>query len=74
MYLSKTEEIIVVIAAGFILIGFAITTIQNIRQSIAEEKQKNEEKKKNEDKIRTLIKYMDFKKDYLKKKKGKEKI
>lgn len=63
MYLSKIEEIIVIIAAGFIVIGFVVSTIKNIQQTIAEEKQKEEKKKSNERKIRDLIKYMEVKKE-----------
>jgi len=62
MYLSETEEIIAYIVCIAIVIGFIASTYMEIKNTIAEEKQKQAEKEENEAKIRTLINYFDTKK------------
>ncbi len=62
MYLSDLEEIVAFIVAIAIVIGFVSSTYMEIKNTIAEEKEKATEKKKNEDKIKTLINYFDSKK------------
>lgn len=61
MYFSETEEWIAILACIFIVIGFIFSTIQNIRETISEEKQKHEQKKQEEYKVRELITYIDTK-------------
>ena len=62
MYLSDLEEIIAFIVAIAIVIGFVASTYMEIKNTIAEEKEKATEKKENEEKIKTLINYFDSKK------------
>ena len=62
MYLSETEEIIAFVVCIAIIVGFAISTYLEIKNTIAEEKNKQLEKTENEEKIKTLIKYFDAKK------------
>ena len=62
MYLSETEEIIAYIVCIAIVIGFIASTYIEIKNTIAEEKQKQAEKEENEAKIKTLIDYLDTKK------------
>ena len=62
MYLSETEEIIAYIVCIAIVIGFIASTYMEIKNTIAEEKQKQAEKEENEAKIKTLIDYFDAKK------------
>lgn len=62
MYLSETEEIIAYIVCIAIVIGFIASTYMEIKNTIAEEKQKQAEKEENEAKIKTLINYFDAKK------------
>ena len=62
MYLSDLEEIIAFIVAIAIVIGFLASTYMEIKNTIAEEKEKAIEKKENEEKIKTLINYFDSKK------------
>ena len=62
MYLSETEEIIAYIVCIAIVIGFIASTYLEIKNTIAEEKQKQAEKQENEAKIKTLIDYLDTKK------------
>ena len=59
MYLSETEEIIAFVVCIAIIVGFAISTYLEIKNTIAEEKTENEEK------IKTLIKYFDAKKNLI---------
>ena len=61
MYLSETEEIIAYIVCIAIVIGFIASTYLEIKNTIAEEKQKQAEKQENEAKIKTLIDYLDAK-------------
>ena len=62
MYLSETEEIIAYVVCIAIVIGFIASTYMEIKNTIAEEKQKQAEKEENEAKIKTLINYFDAKK------------
>ena len=65
MYLSETEEIIAFIVCIAIVIGFAVSTYLEIKNTIYEEKNKHKEKIENEAKIKTLIKYFDAKKNLI---------
>ncbi len=65
MYLSETEEIIDFIVCIAIVIGFAVSTYLEIKNTISEEKNKQKEKRENEAKIKTLIKYFDAKKNLI---------
>ena len=62
MYLSDLEEIVAFMVAIVIVIGFVASTYMEIKNTIAEEKEKATEKKENEEKIKTLINYFDSKK------------
>lgn len=62
MYLSDSEEIVAFIVAIAIVIGFVASTYMEIKNTIAEEKQKQAEKEENETKIKTLITYLNSKK------------
>ena len=62
MYLSDLEEIVAFIVAIAIVVGFVASTYMEIKNTIAEEKEKATEKKENEEKIKTLINYFDSKK------------
>ena len=62
MYLSDLEEIVAFMVAIAIVIGFVASTYIEIKNTIAEEKEKATEKKENEEKIKTLINYFDTKK------------
>ena len=64
MYLSETEEIIAYIVCIAIVIGFIASTYMEIKNTIAEEKQKQTEREENEAKIKTLINYFDAKKNF----------
>ena len=65
MYLSETEEIIAFIVCIAIVIGFAVSTYLEIKNTISEEKNKHKEKIVNEANIKTLIKYFDAKKNLI---------
>tara|TARA_B100000945_G_C20158385_1_gene491918 strand:- start:254 stop:502 length:249 start_codon:yes stop_codon:yes gene_type:complete len=62
MYLSEIEEIVAYLVCIAIIIGFVATTYMEIKNTIAEEKEKLAEKNKNEAKIKTLIEYLNSKK------------
>ena len=62
MYLSDLEEIVAFIVAIAIVIGFVASTYIEIKNTVAEEKEKANEKKENEEKIKTLINYFEAKK------------
>jgi cell division protein FtsB len=62
MYLSEVEEIIAYVVCIAIVIGFGVSTYMEIKNTIAEEKQKQAEKEENETKIKTLISYLNSKK------------
>ena len=51
MYLSETEEIIAFVVCIAIIVGFALSTYLEIKNTIAEEKNKQLEKTENEEKI-----------------------
>ena len=65
MYLSETEEIIAFVVCIAIIIGFAVSTYLEIKNTISEEKNKQKEKIENEAKIKALIKYFDAKKNLI---------
>ena len=65
MYLSETEEIIAFIVCIAIVMGFAVSTYLEIKNTISEEKNKQKENRENEAKIKTLIKYFDAKKNLI---------
>ena len=62
MYLSEPEEIVAYVVCIAIIIGFAVTTYMEIKNTVYEEKQKHKEQKENEEKIKTLISYFNAKK------------
>jgi len=66
MYLNDLEETVVLIAAVFIIIAFIVKTYKDIKETIAEEKQKLYEKNKNEEKVRNLIEYIETKSNLIK--------
>ena len=59
--LSDSEEILAVLIASAIIIGFIFSTYKDIKSTISEEKEKLAEKKKVEEKVKTLIDYLDAK-------------
>ena len=65
MYLSEVEEIIAYIVCIAIVIGFAVSTYREIKNTVAEEKEKQAEKEENEAKIKTLIHYLNSKKELI---------
>ena len=62
MYISETEEIVAYIVCIAIIIGFALTTYMEIKNTVREEKQKHKKQQENEEKIKTLISYFNAKK------------
>ena len=52
MYLSDSEEIVAFIVALVIVMGFVASTYMEIKNTIAEEKERIAEKHKNEEKIK----------------------
>ena len=65
MYLSETEEWFAIFICLLIVIGFIVSTIQNIRETISEEKQKHKLQKQEEEKVKELIKYIDTKSELI---------
>ena len=65
MYLSEVEEIIAYIVCIAIVIGFAVSTYMEIKNTVAEEKEKQAEKEENEAKIKTFIHYLNSKKELI---------
>tara|TARA_Y200000002_G_scaffold312635_1_gene269944 strand:+ start:233 stop:478 length:246 start_codon:yes stop_codon:yes gene_type:complete len=63
--LSDTEEILAILIAMAIIIGFVFTTYKEIQSTIAEEKTKQIQKKETETKVETLIQYLDAKKELI---------
>ena len=63
--LNDTEEILAILVAVVIVLGFIFSTYKEIQSTIAEEKDKYREKKENEAKVKTLIKYLDAKKELI---------
>ena len=66
MYLNDLEETVVLIAAVFIIIAFIVKTYKDIKETIAEDKQKLYEKNKNEEKIKNIIEYIETKNTLIK--------
>tara|TARA_B100001173_G_C15668561_1_gene412619 strand:+ start:179 stop:439 length:261 start_codon:yes stop_codon:yes gene_type:complete len=65
MYLSETEEWFAIFICLLIVIGFIVSTIQNIRETVSEEKQKHKIQKQEEEKVKELIKYIDTKSELI---------
>ncbi len=63
--LNDTEEILAILIAVAIVLGFIFSTYKEIQTTVAEEKVKYREKKENEAKVKTLIKYLDAKKELI---------
>ena len=61
MYFNDLEEILAVVIDVYILGGFVVSTIHDMKATIAEEKQKFKEKKEAEEKAKELIDYIDTK-------------
>ena len=61
MYFNDLEEILAVVIAVAILGGFVVSTLHDMKATIAEEKQKFKEKKEAEEKAKELIDYIDTK-------------
>ena len=59
--LSDSEEILAVLIASAIIIGFIFSTYKDIKSTISEEKEKLASKKEVEEKVKTLIDYLDAK-------------
>ena len=59
--LSDSEDILAVLIASAIIIGFIFSTYKDIKSTISEEKEKLAEKKEVEEKVKTLIDYLDAK-------------
>ena len=59
--LSDSEEILAVLIAVVIIIGFIFSTYRDIKSTISEEKEKLANKKEVEEKVKTLINYLDAK-------------
>ena len=67
MYLNDTEEILAIIVCIAIVIGFVIKTVQDIKTTVAEEKQKFNQQQEDEAKVRELIDFIDQRTELLKK-------
>lgn len=65
MYFSETEEWVAILVCFLIVIGFISSTIQNIRETISEEKEKHNRQKQDEKKVKELIKYFDTKSELI---------
>jgi nitrogen regulatory protein PII-like uncharacterized protein len=63
--LDSTEEIIAILAAVAIIMGFAITTYKEINTTVAEEKSKAAAIKEAEEKVKELIEYLDAKSELI---------
>ena len=63
--LSDTEEILAILLAVAIVMGFVFSTYKEIQSTIAEEKAKLREKKETEAKVKTHIQYHDAKKELI---------
>ena len=59
--LSDSEEILAVLIAVVIIIGFIFSTYRDIKSTILEEKEKLASKKEVEEKVKILIDYLDAK-------------
>ena len=63
--LNDTEEILAILIAVAIILGFVFSTYKEIQSTIAEEKGKLREKKETEAKVKVLIQYLDAKKELI---------
>ena len=63
--LNDTEEILAILIAVSIVLGFVYSTYKEIQSTISEEKGKLREKKETEAKVKTLIEYLDAKKELI---------
>ena len=63
--LSDTEEILAIVLAVAIIMGFVFSTYKEIQTTIAEEKAKLKEKNETEAKVKTLIQLLDAKKELI---------
>ena len=63
--LNDTEEILAILIAVAIILGFVYSTYKEIQSTISEEKDKYREKKETEAKVKTLIEYLDAKKELI---------
>ena len=63
--LNDTEEILAILVAVVIVLGFIFSTYKEIQSTIAEEKGKLREEKQTEAKVKTLIQYLDAKKELI---------
>ena len=59
--LSDAEEVLAILIAVAIIIGFVLSTYKEIQSTIAEEKEKQMKKKETDTKVETLIQYLDAK-------------
>ena len=59
--LNNTEEVLAILIAVAIIMGFVFTTYKEIQSTVSEEKAKYREKKETEAKVKILIKYLDAK-------------
>jgi hypothetical protein len=63
--LSDTEEILAILLAVAIIMGFVFSTYKEIQTTITEEKAKLKEKNETEAKVKTLIQFLDAKKELI---------
>ena len=63
--LNDTEEILAILIAVAIILGFVFSTYKEIQSTIAEEKGKLREKKETEAEVKALIQYLDAKKELI---------
>jgi cell division protein FtsB len=63
--LSDTEEILAILIAVAIIMGFIFSTYKEIQTTITEEKAKLKEKNETEAKVKTLIQLLDAKKELI---------
>ena len=63
--LSDTEEILAILIAVAIIMGFVFSTYKEIQTTITEEKAKLKEKNETEAKVKTLIQFLDAKKELI---------
>ena len=63
--LNDTEEILAILIAVAIILGFVFSTYKEIQSTVAEEKGKLREKKETEAEVKALIQYLDAKKELI---------
>ena len=63
--LSDTEEILAILLAVAIIMGFVFSTYKEIQTTIKDEKAKLKEEKETEAKVKTLIQYLEAKKELI---------